>query len=157
MRQVKGSGRIESGAVKIFRRERFMEAVRLLGDCEIEIEIRRLFPRRSAKIEHEDGRITFGQNGYYHTIIVPAYIDGEWEQNRQMFDHNTAHDQLKANCNYHDIVDENTGVVRRIIRSTADMNTVQFEEYLERCRAFIMEWFGIDCPLPNEQASLIFK
>lgn len=134
-----------------------MEAVKTMEDSLIEIELRRVYPRRSTKIEHDNGATTYGQNGYYHTVIVQSYIDGEWEENRQLYDHERAHEQLKANCNYQDIVDEETGSIRRVILSTADLNTLQFEEYLERCRAFIYEWFGIDCPLPNEQAELKFK
>lgn len=157
MRTIKAHGIIESGRLKIFRRERFAETVKCFEDCNVEIEVRRLFPRRSSKIEHADGTATYGQNGYYHTVIVQSFIDGAWEQNREMYDHDRAHEQLKANCNYSDVVDEKTGSIRRVILSTANLTTVQFEEYLDRCRAFIQEWFGIDCPLPNEQAEIIFK
>jgi len=27
---------------------------------------------------------------------------------------------------------------------------VEFEEYLDRCRKWIFEWFSIEVPLPNE-------
>ncbi len=36
------------------------------------------------------------------------------------------------------------------IRSTTELSTSEFEEYLERCRCFGSEFFGLDIPMPNE-------
>lgn len=36
------------------------------------------------------------------------------------------------------------------VRSTAELSTSEFEEYLERCRDFGAEFFGLDIPEPNE-------
>ena len=74
-----------------------------------------------------------------------------------MLNHNDAHSELKANCNYIERYNEDTGVIMRSIESTADLSTVQFEEYLTRCREFILEWFGVRVPLPNEQCELELK
>ena len=67
-----------------------------------------------------------------------------------------AHEELKANCNYAERYNETTGEVMRTVSSTADMTTIEFEEFLTRCRAFILEWFGIDVPLPDTQTELKF-
>ncbi len=36
------------------------------------------------------------------------------------------------------------------VRSTSELTTSEFEEYLERCRVFGAEFFGLDIPMPNE-------
>lgn len=157
MREVKAYGAIKEGRLHVRNRPRFDECMRLFPECEVTITVRKLYPKRSTKVTHEDGRITFGQNGYYRGVICQAVVDGAWEQNREIYTNEMAHQELKANCNYDEVINDATGEVRRRVRSTADLDTLQFEDYLERCRLWIREWFGIDCPPPNEQAELIFK
>lgn len=157
MREIRVPIRIEGGAIKIPRRSMFDAAVKTLPDCLGELIVRKKYNRRSSKTYHDDGSEGLGQNGYYHAVIVPAYQAGVYDEQRRIIDHKAAHEELKWNCNYEEVVNEETGVVARYARSTADMTTVEFEEYLERCRVFVMEWFGVDCPLPGEQAQIIFK
>jgi len=36
------------------------------------------------------------------------------------------------------------------IKSTTELNTLEFEQYVERCRFFMQQELGINTPLPNE-------
>jgi hypothetical protein len=60
-----------------------------------------------------------------------------------------AHAMLKMQCNFKGFVNEKNEVLS-IPQSTANLNTEEFEQYLERCRNFIHTWFGFTVPLPNE-------
>jgi hypothetical protein len=60
-----------------------------------------------------------------------------------------AHEVLKHECNYHEIVNPTTGAVIRTGMTTTELSTIEFENYLEQCRQFIWEWFNIVVPLPD--------
>lgn len=134
-----------------------MQAVSAFSDCRVKVTVERLYKKRSTKTFKDDGTEGRGQNGYYHTIIVPFFIEGYFNTHGKLITHDEAHEKLKFNCNYSEWWNESTGEVIHDAQSTAELTTVQFEEFTERCRQFIYEWFGMDVPLPNEQAELEFK
>ena len=157
MREIKHPIKIENGQIRIVRRPMFDAAVRTMTDGYAEIIIRKKYNKRSTRTLREDGTTGRGQNGYYHSVVVQSYIYGVWETQQRLIDHQTAHDELKWNCNFQEVVNGDTGSIQRYAQSTADLTTTQFEEYLIRCRAFILEWFNIDIPLPGEQTEILFK
>jgi hypothetical protein len=57
-------------------------------------------------------------------------------------------------CNAKEVVNTKTGEILTVGLSTATLTTVEFEEFLDKCRKFIFEWFGINVPLPNEQMEM---
>ena len=158
MRKLEVYGSVDdSGILKISYREKFNQAVKAFAGRRIRLVVEPLYKKRSTVKIQDDGTVTKAQNGYYFGVIVNEYRNGAWETQQRMLNSDQAHDELKANCNYLDFYNEDTGVVMRSIQSTADLTTVQFEEYLTRCRAFILEWYGIDCPLPGIQTELELK
>lgn len=52
------------------------------------------------------------------------------------------------------LLDADTGEMASIIKSTADLNTGEWEDFMEQIRAWAAEIFGIEIPLPNEQLEL---
>lgn len=56
--------------------------------------------------------------------------------------------------NFEEVYNEKTGSILRKVKSTTENTTVMQEEYHQRCREFIQEWFNIEVPLPNEQTEL---
>lgn len=151
-RKVETYGTITAGVLRISYRSKFDEALRSFPDCRVRVTVEKLYRKRSTLTENGTG-----ENGYYHHIVVTAYQQGAWETQQRMLSHDQAHEELKNNCNYKEYHNEETGTVMRTILSTATLTTVEFEEYLDRCRAFIEEWFGIRVPMPNEQAELELK
>ena len=63
----------------------------------------------------------------------------------------TAHEFLKANFNYKELVNEETGEILRIPKSTTENRTFEMEEFHEICRQKALEFFNVVIPLPNEQ------
>ena len=65
-----------------------------------------------------------------------------------------AHDFLKSQCHYEEMVDMDTGEIARIALETKSLSTLEFEEFEERARRVIKKWFKITVPLPNTQAAI---
>lgn len=95
------------------------------------------------------------QNSYYWAVIVPIWkqiLKDEWGEVRTTEE---THEFLKYNANYKERVNEDTGEIFKISRSTTENNTKEQEEFHERCRQLAFENFQITIPLPNEQINLL--
>jgi len=156
-RKIETYGTTKNGKHSISYRDIFMQQWAALGDCKFKITVEKLYKKRSTYTINEEGKEGRGENGYYHFIIVPIFIRGWMEAYGEKIDHKTAHEKLKYYCNYVDIVNENTGEILKKAKSTADLTTVEFEDFCESCRNFIWEWFSIHVPLPNDKLELDFK
>lgn len=152
--EVKTHASVKDGKLKVFYRDKFLQGIASLGDTDGELIYRKRFKKRSTKSYHEDGTEGLGQNGYYWSVIVTEYQNGCLQEQGRYITLEQAHEELKSNCSYVEHVNEDTGSIMRQLRNTSGMTTVQFEEYLESCRQFIYEWFGVTIPLPNEQVEM---
>jgi hypothetical protein len=94
-----------------------------------------------------------GQRGYYWGCIVSAFQQGALDMWGEEIDKQTAHENLKQYCNYKELV-SNDGEVTKILLSTKNFDTLQTEDYYDRCRKMIYNFFNIVVPLPNEQAEM---
>jgi hypothetical protein len=89
------------------------------------------------------------QNGYYFGVVIPIVIE-----NHGFLTADEAHDWCKTTFNKK--VREKFSVrtqkliVTEFGGSTADLDTLEFELYLERIRMFEAMEFGSVIPLPNE-------
>jgi len=151
MRKIETYGHVtDDGILKISYRDKFNQAVKVYSGMRVKVTVEKLYKKRSTSGVNENGDVTRLQNGYYFGVVVSEYRNGSWEIQQRTISSDQAHEELKANCNYQDHFNDTTGEVMRVIKSTADLTTIEFEEYLTRCREFILEWFGIKVPLPNE-------
>ena len=145
-REISTYGHIKDGKLNISYRSKFIEALSLFSDCRIELTVKKLYKKRSNM-----------QNAYYHCVIVGFFRDG-WEATQgEMISHAKAHEILKFNCNYSEIINKKTGEILRHSKTTTKLTTVEMEEYNENCRKFIFEWFGITVPLPCEQSEISYN
>lgn len=98
-------------------------------------------PRSTGEIDPKTGEKRGNQNGYYWTVIVAdiaAYTG--------MTPHEV-HEELKAICNP---VPSRLNPERTVGGSTQNMNTLEFEEYAEKCRIWAQDYLELKIPLPNE-------
>lgn len=94
------------------------------------------------------------QNKYYFGLIVPIFQDcirNEWGE---IWGVNKTHEFLKANCNYDELVNEETGQIVRVIKSTTENTTTNQEIFHEKCRLLALEFFNTDIPLPEQQIEI---
>ena len=91
-------------------------------------------------IEPKSKRRSDRQNAYYWGVIIETLSDRTGYSPEEM------HEALKNK--FLGFYDKKTGL--RVVSSSAEQNTVEFENYLSQIRAWACE-NGIFIPLPNEQ------
>lgn len=91
------------------------------------------------------------QNAYYWAVVVPIIQQGISDCWGETYSKEKTHDLLKAEFLYVEKVNEDTGEIIRIIRSTKECSTVEMMEYIEECKKFATEWFGVSIPDAGEQ------
>lgn len=123
---------------------------------------KRIQSRINAFIEQLNGRSIYveigpvyggrsnNQNRYYWGVIVRVLKAAILEAWGDDLSSDEVHDILKKECNYIERVNVSTGEILKIPRSTTNQSTVEAEDYYERCRRWIYEWFNLVVPLPNE-------
>lgn len=113
--------------------------------------LRRAFwPHEGKRVEltvkrHRKNR-TLPQNNYYWGVVVPMVGDAIGESDLEAI-----HEVLKREHNYY--IKPVGKQEIRVPMSTADLNTAEFEEYLEKIRRWASEWLSLYIPLPNEVAT----
>ena len=136
-------GKVENGNLHIYNRNVFKSMLSIFNSKEIKIIIERKKKTRSNP-----------QNRYYWGCIIPAIQQGLLETQGEWISIDEVHEFLKQNFNYKEIVNDKTGEVLRLGITTTDKSTLEFEEYMDKCRQFADEYLNIIIPLPNEQANL---
>lgn len=144
----------KDGVLKVSYRQKFLDAITAMGDTQGKLIYRKKYRKRSTKTYHDDGTEGLGQNGYFWSIVCQCYIDGAQAEQGRYITLKQAHDELLSNCSYVEHFNETTGTIMRETVPTSGMDTSQMEDFLEKCRQFIFEWFGATVPLPNEQTEL---
>lgn len=99
----------------------------------IEIIIRRKKKHRSVQ-----------QNRYYWLIVtMMAEHTG--------FTKDEMHSILRYKFLKSERVNDNTGIVYEYVKSTTELSTIEYEEYLEHVRSFGVDELDLRIPMPNEQ------
>jgi hypothetical protein len=95
-------------------------------------------------------RRTDRQNRWYWPCIVGAFAQYLNEQDYEVTSPEQAHEILKAKFLTVDVVHKQTGnVLGQRVRSTTELDVEEFTGYAERCRAWLLEFFGIMVPDPE--------
>jgi hypothetical protein len=119
-------GRIEQGRIKLDRRDEFAAHVARLDGKDIELRLTRWRRVRSG-----------AQNRYYWAVVVPLIAD------HCGYDHQEMHEALKFRY-----LQTHEGPMPRV-RSTADLSTAEFTEYIDAVRRLAAE-MGCVIPGPGE-------
>lgn len=139
------------GKELIYDRELFKQSLAKFSDGSIIITI-------SDKTLHREFRLrTPAENRYYWGVIIKHAVACFTECDGFAYTPEEAHERLKLECNYTYVEQTNhrSGEVVsvKVAKSTKDLSTIEFEMYLEKCRLFINEWFGVYVPMPNENTN----
>lgn len=97
------------------------------------------------------------QNKFYWGVVILCCQQGIKETQGETISKEMAHSFLKYNCNYTEIVNQDTGEILRIEKESKKLSTIEWEEFIEECRRFILKWFGIVVPMPNEFLTIDFE
>ena len=94
------------------------------------------------------------QNSYLWSVLYPITqnaIKNEWGE---VWNIEKVHDFYKIQFNVIEKINEETGQVIKLPKSTTENTTTQQEEYHLQIREFLKEWFNVVAPLPNENLIL---
>jgi len=136
---MKIQGEIVGGKLKIDR-SLIARSVLDLGDCKVTLEIKKFKSSRSLR-----------QNAYYHGVVVQVLSDHTGEEPKMM------HEILKAKFLSVEAPESAQTLSEfveiphfRIVRSTTDLNTKEFEEFMEEVRRWASMKLGCWIPEPHE-------
>lgn len=118
---------------------KILQAIKSFDGKEIEIIIKRKRKSRSNP-----------QNAYYFGVIIPITqraINDEWGE---IWSIQKTHEFLKNMFLYEERTNHDTSEIIKIPKSTTENSTLEQEMYHTQIRNFLLEWFNVNIPLPNE-------
>lgn len=94
------------------------------------------------------------QNSYYWAVVIPILKEAIYNEWGEVWSKEKTHDFCKMQFNYFEKINENTGEILKVPKSTTENTTTTQEEYHLEIRKFAKEWFNVDIPEPNEKLNL---
>lgn len=89
------------------------------------------------------------QNAFYWPCFVHEF--GKYMRDQgESFTDNDAHEFFKMKFLTREIIDETSGEVISFTRSTTDLDTSEFNEYLDKCAAWLWHSLNITVPDPAD-------
>lgn len=107
------------------------------------------FKKRSNKRSNE-------QNSYHWAVIIPIFRNAIKDMWGEIWSMEETHEFLKSNCNYTEIINEDSGEIIRKVKSTTENTTVTQEEFHEKCRQLCSSFFNTEIPLPDKELKIKF-
>ncbi len=121
-------GKIEKGKIKPETTDKFAVYLAKLEGKPVEIVVRKQKSQRS-----------LDQNSYYWGVVIEILRDHFGYESEEM------HEALKFK-----FLRTHEGEALESVKSTAKLNTAEFEDYLERVRRWAITEYNCFIPLPNE-------
>ena len=129
----------------LFKRNRttVLNAIKSFEGKEVVITIDRLKKKRSNN-----------QNSYYWGVLIPLTKKAILDTWGEVWSIEKTHSYLKENFCFYEKVNESTGEVIKVPKSTTENTTTEMEFYHLEIRKHLLEWFNVDAPEPNENLTL---
>jgi hypothetical protein len=130
-------GTISEGKLLLDKGEKFRQYLHGLNGKRVQVSVE--------KIKHSR---TIQQNRYYFAVVVKLIAQHTGHDPEQI------HELLKTlhSPRWHFLSGDTFARDRSIPTSTARLDTLEFVDYTERCRAWANEFLGLSIPLPKEVA-----
>jgi hypothetical protein len=133
-------GDVKDGKLNIHSKTLFKKDVQQYEGKEVEIIIKKRKKSRSLV-----------QNGFYWGVLIPIIkhelVELGWKQARST---TWVSNLLKNHCLRIEEANEDTGETWETIGETHLLSTVEWEEYIERIRDFVMKHLNIELPYPEK-------
>jgi len=140
--KIEFTGYIKDGKVFFRNQNQISKHIIQIGWNEFEVTICKKSKHRSSH-----------QSRYYWGVVVGLIRERFIELGNDVSKEET-HDYLKQEFNYKEFVNEKTSEVIRIPKSTANLTTSEFMDYLSRIQIFAADILGVEIPNPNEQTKI---
>ncbi len=92
---------------------------------------------------------SLNQNAYYWAVVVPIVKDGLFDVGYKLSLEQT-HEYLKNEFLKQEITNEQTGEIKVINRSTTELKTVEFMEFIDSVIQWAAEYLSVKIPMPDE-------
>jgi hypothetical protein len=106
--------------------------------------LKRCTGKKLIKIASYRKKRSIDQNGYYWGVVL-KYLSFEAGYTSEEM-----HQLLKEKFLAYEKVNQKTGQIDTFTGETKALNTLDFENYLEKVRAFAFDFYDCLIPLPNE-------
>lgn len=126
---------------RITERKTFEEGLSLLPDGNYTVIVEKRKKKRSNN-----------QNAYYWLTV--AMIRDRLIDLGHDVDSETTHEMLKGRLLYSEMIDENSGEIIKIPRSTKKLGTSEFMDYIEDVKRFSAEVLDLVLPDPEDQLEI---
>ncbi len=144
MKRIQINSSVKDG-VLVTNRKHIADVIKIFEGANIIISIEKRKKKRSNN-----------QNAFYHAVVIPIMMDAFKDAWGEYYSSVEVHEALKAKYCFKEQVNENTGEILQIPSSTTNLSTIEWEEYINKIRAFAFEWFNVTIPMPNEQITIDF-
>lgn len=91
------------------------------------------------------------QNAYLWGVVYPAVLFGLQDAGWEIIDEEQVHEYCKQAFATREVINKDTGEVLSLPSSTARMQTAEFNVYVDKIKAFALEYLNITIPEPNEE------
>ena len=91
------------------------------------------------------------QNAYLWGIVYPSVLFGLQDAGWEITDEEQVHEYCKQVFAAREVINKDTGEVLSLPNSTARMQTAEFNVYVDKIKAFALEYLNITIPEPNEE------
>jgi len=91
------------------------------------------------------------QNAYLWGVVYPAVLLGLKDAGWEITHEEQVHEYCKQAFAAREVINKDTGEVLSLPSSTARMQTAEFNVYVDKIKAFALEYLNITIPEPNEE------
>ena len=91
------------------------------------------------------------QNAYLWGVVYPAVLFGLQDAGWEIIDEEQVHEYCKQAFATREVINKDTGEVLSLPSSTARMQTAEFNVYVDKIKAFALEYLNVTIPEPNEE------
>ena len=90
------------------------------------------------------------QNAYLWGVVYPAVLFGLQDAGWEITHEEQVHEYCKQAFAAREVINKDTGEVLSLPSSTARMQTAEFNVYVDKIKAFALEYLNVTIPEPNE-------
>ena len=91
------------------------------------------------------------QNAYLWGVVYPAVLLGLKDAGWEITHEEQVHEYCKQAFAAREVINKDTGEVLSLPSSTARMQTAEFNVYVDKIKAFALEYLNVTIPEPNEE------
>ena len=126
-------------------RNLIIDAIKSFEGCDVLITLEKPKKKRSNP-----------QNAFYYGVIIPI-VQNCLRDAGYLMTNEATHDLIKLKFLKETILtNEETGEIVERVKSTTELSTSQFMDFVAEIRAFTNEYFGVDIPEPSQEMTLDF-